>query len=122
MAGEEGRALRRKAERRGRISEWLAAAWLLIHGYRILALRYRTPLGEIDIVARKRDLIIFVEVKARSSHQSAVDAVSAPSRRRIRAASDIWISRQVNAAAFSMRYDILAITPGKFPRHFKDAF
>lgn len=113
---------RRKAERRGRRSEWIAALWLILKGYRILALRYRTPAGEIDIVARKGALLVFVEVKARPSQRAAVDAVTGAAHRRIHAASDVWLYRMPDAARFSRRYDIIAISPGRWPRHFPDAF
>lgn len=113
---------RRKAEQRGRQSEWIAALWLILKGYRILALRYRTPAGEIDLVARKGALLVFVEVKARRSPSAAVDAVTGTAHRRIRAASDLWLSRMPNAERFSRRYDIIAISPGRWPRHFPDAF
>lgn len=113
---------RRKAERRGRVSEYVAALYLLCKGYRIVALRHRTKLGEIDIIARKRDLVIFVEVKARRSENAAVDAVSYMAQKRIRAASDLWLARQRHGAGLSQRYDIIAIRPGRLPRHFQDAF
>ncbi len=113
---------RRKAHRRGHVSEWIAAAYLLLKGYRILALRYRTKLGEIDIVARKGDLAVFIEVKARGDELRAVDAVGATAQKRIRAASDIWLSRQRDAHLLSQRYDIVAVMPLRWPRHFVDAF
>ncbi|TIO58114.1 MAG: YraN family protein, partial [Mesorhizobium sp.] len=55
---------RRKAYRRGHRGEWLAALALMLKGYRILARRHRTKLGEIDLIARRGDLVLFVEVKA----------------------------------------------------------
>ena len=116
------RARRRKAWRRGHLSEYLAALYLFAKGYRILAIRHRTRLGEIDIIARKGDLAIFVEVKARRAEQEALDAVSHAARRRIRAASDLWLARRRDAACLSQRYDIVAILPGRWPRHFPDAF
>lgn len=116
-----GRA-RRRAERRGRWSEWLAAVWLTLKGYRVAALRYRTHAGEIDIVALKGDLAVFVEVKARREAGLAVDAVGFAAQRRIRAASDVWLARQRDAARFSCRYDIVAVLPLRLPRHFPDAF
>ena len=113
---------RRKAERRGRVSEYVAALFLILKGYRIVALRHRTKLGEIDIIARKRDLVVFVEVKARSSDNAAVDAVGFTTQRRIRAASDLWLAKQRDGTGLSQRYDIIAIRPGRLPRHFQDAF
>lgn len=113
---------RRKAERRGRWSEYLAAAYLLVKGYRILALRHKTKWGEVDIIARRGDLVALVEVKARLSRQMAVDAVSFESQRRIRAAGDVWLARQPDAARLSIRCDIVAIVPRRWPLHIKDAF
>lgn len=113
---------RRHAERRGRFAEFLAALYLMTKGYRIVATRYRTPLGEIDLIARKGSVIAFVEVKARTSENSAVDAVSFQSQNRIRAASDLWLARQKGQANLSQRYDIIAVTPWRLPRHFIDAF
>ncbi|MGM4983392.1 MULTISPECIES: YraN family protein [Rhizobium] len=121
--GEPGERLkRRKAWRRGHVAEYLAAAFLLFKGYRILAVRHRTKLGEIDIVARKGDLAVFVEVKSRRGAQEAIDAVSFSSQKRIRAASDLWLARQPDFARLSQRYDIVAMLPGRWPRHFPDAF
>jgi putative endonuclease len=116
------RSKRLKAWRRGHLSEYLAALYLACKGYRILAIRYRTPLGEIDVVARKGDLAVFVEVKARRDALAAVDAVSFAAQSRIRAASDLWLARQPDHARLSQRYDIVAILPGRWPRHFADAF
>ena len=113
---------RRKAERRGRSAEWIAVLALLLRGFRPLALRHRTPLGEIDIIARRGDLVIFVEVKARRDEGRALDAVSSATARRIRAASDLWLSRQPDAARISSRFDIVAVIPWRWPRHFPDAF
>ena len=113
---------RRKALRRGWAAEYIAAVFLMLKGYRILALRYKTKLGEVDIIARKGDLAVFVEVKARADEMGAVNAVSYASQNRIRAASDLWLARQRDYAILSQRYDIVAVLPGKLPRHFPDAF
>ncbi|NKJ36219.1 YraN family protein [Rhizobium sp. SG570] len=122
MGEPDERLKRQKAWRRGHVAEYLAAAFLLFKGYRILAVRHRTKLGEIDIVARKGDLAVFVEVKSRRGAQEAIDAVSFSSQKRIRAASDLWLARQPDFARLSQRYDIVAMLPGRWPRHFPDAF
>ncbi len=113
---------RQRAQSKGHWSEWLAAAYLTCKGYRIVAMRYRTKLGEIDLVARKRDLIAIVEVKARRDVTVAVDAVNYAAQRRIQNAADIWYSRQRDAAKLSIRFDIVAVRPWRMPTHFKDAF
>jgi putative endonuclease len=122
MATRRGNRRRRQAERRGRFSEYVAAAFLIARGYRILGLRVRTPVGEIDIVARKGDVVAFVEVKARRLETAAVDAVGGFSQQRIRAASDLWLARRSDAHLLSQRYDIIAVRPLRIPRHFPDAF
>ncbi|OHV78953.1 YraN family protein [Rhizobium sp. LCM 4573] len=122
MAQDDWGLKRRKAVRRGHFSEYLAALFLFAKGYRILAIRYRTRLGEIDIIARKGDLAVFVEVKARRVEQEAIDAVGYAAQRRIRAASDLWLARRADAARLSQRYDIVAVLPGRLPRHFPNAF
>lgn len=116
------REKRRKAFRRGHVSEYLAALYLAVKGYRILAIRYRTKLGEIDLIARRGNLVIFVEVKARADQRSALDAVSLSSQKRIRAAGDLWLSRQPDAGRLSLRFDVVAVVPFRLPRHFQDAF
>lgn len=113
---------RLKAFRRGHVSEYLAALYLLAKGYRIRAIRYRTKAGEIDIIARRGDLVACVEVKARRDLDSAVFAVTGTAQRRIRAASEIWLSRQPDAHRISLRYDIVAVRPWRLPEHLVDAF
>ena len=113
---------RKRAERRGRWSEWAAAIFLMLKGYRILSLRYRVRAGEIDIIARRGDMIAFVEVKARRNLMSAIDAVTVTSQSRIRAAGDHWLARQPDAARLSLRYDIVAVLPWTWPRHIEGAF
>lgn len=122
MKARDAASLRRRAERRGHGAERLAALALQLKGYRIVARRHRTKLGEIDLVARKGDLVAVVEVKARTSEQAAIDAVGFAAQHRIRAAGDLWLARQRDAARLSMRYDIVAVLPWRWPVHFPDAF
>jgi putative endonuclease len=113
---------RRKALVRGARGEWLAAFSLRLRGYSIVERNFRCRSGEIDIIARKGDQIAFVEVKVRASESAALDAVGAMARRRIRNAANIWISRRRDADRLSWRFDIVAIVPGRWPRHFPEAF
>ena len=113
---------RRKANLKGHFAEYIAAAYLILKGYRIANLRYKTKSGEIDIIARKRDLAIFIEVKARADVQKGIDAVSYQSKSRIKNASDIWLAKQKNPHLISQRYDIIVIRPWQLPVHFLDAF
>ena len=113
---------KRRSERKGRRAEWFAAIALMLKGYRIVSLRHKTPVGEIDIVARKRDLIAFVEVKARRDLAAGVDAVGFSAQRRIQAAGELFISRQPDGPRLSWRHDIVVVSPWKWPVHLEDAF
>ena len=113
---------RRKAYRRGHRGEWLAARALILKGYRILAHRHRTRLGEIDLIARRGDLVLFVEVKARRTLIEAMDAIGRESERRIEAAADLWLSRQPDYGRLSIRFDMVAVLPWRWPVHVENAF
>lgn len=110
------------ALRRGAAAEYLAAFALLLRGYRIVAFRHRTKLGEIDIIARRGDLIACVEVKARATVDAAIFAVSDRSKSRIRAAGDLWLQKRMDRDRLSVRYDIVAVRPWRWPVHILDAF
>lgn len=114
--------LRRKAYRRGHSSEWLAAAALVLKGFRIVARRYRTKLGEIDLIARRGNLVLIVEVKARKSLMEAMEAITYESERRIEGAADLWLSRQRDHAKISMRFDMVAVLPWRWPVHVENIF
>ena len=114
--------LRCKAYRRGHSSEWLAAAALVLKGFRIVARRYRTKLGEIDLIARRGNLVLIVEVKARKSLMEAMEAIAYESERRIEGAADLWLSRQRDHAKISMRFDMVAVLPWRWPVHVENIF
>ena len=110
------------AFRTGISAEGRAAALLMAKGYRILAKRFRTPHGEIDIVARKRDLLAFVEVKARASLDDAAYAVTPRQQQRIIAAASAWLMAHPEHAEFELRFDAILIAPRSLPRHLVAAF
>jgi putative endonuclease len=110
------------AFRTGVSAESRAAAWLIAKGYRILAKRFRTPYGEIDLVVRKRNLIAFVEVKARASLDDAAWAVTPRQQQRIINAAQAWLMSHPEHAEFEMRFDAMLIAPRSLPRHLLAAF
>ena len=123
MADRASRSARRKAaERRGRTGEALAALFLRLKGYRILASRVRTPVGEIDLVAEKAGIIAFVEVKARREAALALEAVSPRAWQRIARAAEYWMARRPHYADHGWRYDLIAIAPRRLPIHLRDAW
>ena len=106
----------------GLSAESRAAAFLIAKGYRILARRFRTPYGEIDIVARRRNLLAFIEVKARASLDDAAYAVTARQQARIIAAAQAWLMAHPEHAEFELRFDAMLIAPRRLPRHLVAAF
>jgi putative endonuclease len=110
------------AFRTGLSAESRAAAYLMAKGYRILAKRFRTPHGEIDIVARKRNLVAFVEVKARASLDEAAYAVTPRQQVRIIEAAQGWLMAHPEHAEYELRFDAMLIAPRRLPRHLLAAF
>ena len=114
------------AFRTGLSAETRAAAWLMAKGYRILARRFRTPYGEIDIVARRRNLLAFIEVKARATLDEAAYAVTPRQQARIINAAQawlqVWLIQHPEHADFEQRFDVLLIAPRHLPRHLLAAF
>lgn len=124
MADEAARAhkRRRAAYGRGRRAEWLAAWWLRLQGYRILARGWRSPLGEIDLVAARGGILAFVEVKRRAEEAAALRAVSAKQRARIERAARGFLQRHPELSGHACRFDALLLLPGRLPRHLPDAW
>jgi putative endonuclease len=106
----------------GRRAEVLAALWLMAKGYRILGFRLRTPHGEIDLVARRGRVLAAVEVKARTSLEAALEAVSLNQRQRLRRAIRALAARRRGLENAHVRLDLMALAPGRFPRHIPDAW
>jgi putative endonuclease len=112
---------RKLAERRGRIGEALAALWLNLHGWRIMARRVRTPLGEIDLVARRGRTTLFVEVKARRTSAELDLAIDEYRLARVAAAASMLTPRFARAGD-DIRIDVILLAPGAFPRHIRNAW
>lgn len=114
---------RRRAERRGRRSETIAAALLTLKFYRILGRRVRTHLGEIDLVARAPSgTICFVEVKARPDFASATESVHPRQQMRIARAAQNFVAARPWLANAPVRFDIVTVSPRSWPRHIRGAW
>src|SRR3954468_6452531 len=113
---------RQVAFRLGLSAESRAAALLIAKGFRILARRWRSPGGEIDIVAPRRKLLVFVEVKARENLDDAAWSVTDRQRARIVAAAEAWLAAYPDAAISDMRFDEVLVAPGGVRRLVAAAF
>ena len=109
---------RRAAETHGRRSEAVAALFLQLKGYRILDRRVRTPLGEIDLVARRGDALVFVEVKARDDLSDAAAAIAPERMRRVARAANLLLARYMKTCA-SARIDAIIVARRRLPIHLK---
>jgi putative endonuclease len=105
------------AERRGHRAETVAAWALRLKGFRIAARRYKTKGGEVDIIARRGALVVMVEVKARPTLTQAHEALTPTAWRRIETAGDHWLARQSDHGKLSIRYDLVAVLPRRWPVH-----
>jgi putative endonuclease len=110
------------AFRVGISAESRAAMLLIAKGFRIVARRWRSPAGEIDIVARRRNLLIFVEVKARESLDQAAESLLDRQQSRIAAAAEAWLARYPVPDSCTVRFDAVLVAPGRVPRHIPGAF
>jgi putative endonuclease len=106
----------------GLSAESRAAAFLIAKGYRIVARRWRSPVGEIDIVARRRRTLVFVEVKARERLDDAAEAVISRQQRRIIAAAEAWLAAHPDDIKGDIRFDVVLVAPKSIPRHIMAAF
>lgn len=112
---------RARAERRGRRGEALAAWYLRLKGWRIVARRVKTPRGEIDLVARRGSTVAFVEVKWRATAAELAMAIDEYRLRRVAAAAEAAAPRFARAGD-DQRIDVLLLAPGRFPRHIVNAW
>jgi putative endonuclease len=113
---------RQIAFRTGISAESRAAVFLVAKGFRILARRWRCGLGEIDIIARRRGLLVFVEVKARATLDDAAWSVTERQRARIAAAAEAWLAQFPDDRIRDIRFDAMLVAPGRIPRHITAAF
>ena len=112
---------RAEAERRGRKGEGLAALWLRLRGWRIVARRVKTPRGEIDLVARRGRTVAFVEVKWRTTDAGLDTAIDEYRLRRVAAAAEAAAHRYTRPGD-TIRIDVLLLAPRRWPRHIVNAW
>lgn len=122
MPPSKPQASRQVAFRLGLSAEIRAAAYLIAKGYRIAARRWRSAVGEVDIVARRRNVLVFVEVKARNQLDDAAYSVTERQQRRIAAAAAAWLAARPEDALRDIRFDAMLVAPGRLPRHIMAAF
>ncbi|HTK34918.1 MAG TPA: YraN family protein [Caulobacteraceae bacterium] len=111
-----------RARRDGRWAEVAAAVWLMAKGWRILGFRLKSRAGEIDLLARRGSVLAVVEVKRRATLEAALAAVTPTQAARLRRAGAAIAARRPGLQGLSIRLDMVALAPGRRPRHIVDAW
>ena len=101
---------KKRAQRYGRWAEGLVRLYLMVRGHRILTVNYKTKVGEVDLIARRGNVISFVEVKARPTKASAAEAVTSRQQYRIQRAAEHFSNHQPHLQACDMRFDVALVT------------
>jgi putative endonuclease len=113
---------RQRAQRRGRLAEWLCLWHLRLHGWRVIARDWRCPSGELDIVARRGKVLAVIEVKSRGKIDLAAEALAPRQRRRIARATEAFLLSRPDLAALDLRFDLMLVAPRRPPRHWRGAW
>lgn len=113
---------RKRAEKAGRSAETLAALYLRLKGYKIVHARYKTPVGEIDIIARRHATLVFVEVKRRTRASEQGTALEGVNTRRIVRAAEWFMSAHPRFGGYDCRFDVIFLAPRRWPYHLINAF
>ena len=116
------RKAKTRAYRKGLLAEWLALFWLILKGYRPVAWRYKTPVGEIDLIMQTRSTIVFVEVKARRSTADAFAAISITNQQRVARAAQYYLHAHPEHVNRELRLDAVAVPWYGLPHHMRNAF
>jgi putative endonuclease len=111
-----------RARRSGRRGEVFCALWLMAKGYRLLGFRLRTPQGEIDLLVQKGPVVVIVEVKRRTRLEEALESVTWAQRERLTRAARSAVARRPGLANAALRLDLIALAPGRLPRHIRSAW
>ena len=120
MGGADTSSERRRRYRLGMSAELVAAAYLMLKGYRVLARRHKTPVGEVDLIVVRRGRVAFVEVKRRQTMSEAEASITPRQRRRVRRAAELWLARNRRYLGFEIGFDALCLLPRRWPVHIEN--
>jgi len=101
--------------------ERIAAIFLIIKGYKIIAKRYKNPFGEIDIIAQKGKTLVFVEVKARKNIELIETILRSKQVLRIKNSAEIFLANN-DFAQYDIRFDLILFTKSRIPIHYENYF
>ena len=113
---------RKASHRAGIIAEYVALVWLMLKGYWPVALRYKTAVGEIDLVVRRGSVLAFVEVKLRQTAMAAAYAVHEKNQSRVLRAAQYFLNHYPHYAQHTVRFDVCLVPWYGLPQHIPQAF
>ncbi len=117
---------RTAARRRGALAEVLCALFLRLQGWKILERRHSgvrgTGIGEVDIIAKRRQTLAFIEVKSRSNEATALNALTGGQQHRIVRAAEAYLQRHSDLSTLEIRFDLMVLGSGFWPKHIVDAW
>jgi len=108
--------------KKGLWAESFAKNYLYVKGYSILAQRFKTPLGEVDIIAKRLKTIVFVEVKMRQTLSEAAESINFKNRSRVSNAAELYLQKHPEYNNFEIRFDALVLAPYAWPEHITNAW
>jgi len=111
-----------KSYRIGCLAEYVAAFFMMLKGYRILVMRYKTPVGEIDVLARRGGTLVAVEVKARKAEREGLEAVHSKNRARVEQAFKHFVMKNPEYQNYDFRFDVIVYSPPFSIRHLDNAW
>lgn len=107
---------------KGLWAEYLARIYFCLKGYRVLEERFRTPVGEIDLIVSRGRTLAFIEVKLRRTTEEAAEAVHARNQSRVRRAAELYLQKHPEYTGRELRFDALVMAPRVWPRHIRNAW
>ena len=113
---------RRITHTAGKRAEWMALIYLMLKGYFPVAQRYKCSAGEIDLIVARRNLVVFTEVKYRADRETAAYSISTKQQSRIFRAAQYWVQKNQRDSHKDMRFDVVLLSPWRWPQHIEHAF
>ncbi len=107
---------------KGVLAERVAALFLILKGYRVLEMRYKTHVGEVDIIARKGRTFVFAEVKYRATYEEGIHSISQQAKTRIMRSADYYRMKNLAHEEMDMRFDALILSPPFYIKHLRNAW
>ena len=107
---------------KGLQAESFAKFYLRLKGYRILAERFKTPVGEIDLIVKRGRQLVFIEVKLRKTVSAAAEAVHTKNQSRVRRSAELYLQKHMEYTGYELRFDAVVLAPYAWPRHVLNAW